>query len=159
MQKRFVRGLAVGPASQQRFPIGSLRFGSLCIPNVRHVLRRNDSRGIGGFLIKINDMTTPTENIIKIMLAVLFFLCLADLPYGFFQLVRFCALVGFGILAYAANEKKQSAEVIVYVALAILFQPLFKIALGRTIWNSLDIVIGVALLLSIFIKPKLKTDK
>ena len=115
--------------------------------------------GIGGFLIKINDMTTPTEYIIKIILAVLFFLCLADMPYGFFQLVRFCALAGFGILAYSANEKKQSTDVIVYVALAILFQPLFKIALGRTIWNILDVLVGVGLLLSIFIKPKLKTEK
>ena len=104
-------------------------------------------------------MTILTENIIKIVLSALFFLCLADMPYGFFQLVRFCALLGFGILAYSANEKKQSTEVIVYVALAILFQPLFKIALGRTIWNILDVLVGVGLLLSIFIKPKLKTDK
>ena len=123
------------------------------------MLRRNDSRGIGGFLIKINDMTTPTENMIKIILAVLFFLCLADMPYGFFQLVRFAALVGFAFLAYSANEKKQGTEVIVYVALALLFQPLFKIALGRTIWNILDVLVGLGLLLSIFIKPKLKTKK
>ena len=123
------------------------------------MLRRNDSRGIGGFLIKINDMTTPTENMIKIILAVLFFLCLADIPYGFFQLVRFCALVGFGFLSYSAAEKKQSIEVFVYVALAILFQPIFKIALGRTLWNILDVLVGVGLLISIFIKPKLKTRK
>lgn len=76
-----------------------------------------------------------------------------------FKLVRFCALVGFGILAYFANEKKQSTEVIVYVALAILFQPLFKIALGRTLWNILDVLVGVGLLVSIFNKPKLKSDK
>ena len=108
-------------------------------------------------LNKLKDMSTLTENIIKIILAVLFFLCLADMPYGFFQLVRFAALVGFALLAYSANEKKQGGEVIVYIALAILFQPLFKIALGRTIWNILDVIIGIGLLLSIFIKPKLKT--
>lgn len=99
-------------------------------------------------------MSTLTENILKIILAVLFFLCLANMPYGFFQLVRFAALVGFALLAYSANERKQGVEVIVYVALAILFQPLFKIPLGRMMWNVVDVIIGVGLLLSIFIKPK-----
>ena len=62
-------------------------------------------------LNKLKDMSTLTENIIKIILAVLFFLCLADMPYGFFQLVRFAALVGFALLAYSANEKKQNTEI------------------------------------------------
>jgi hypothetical protein len=39
------------------------------------------------------------EKTIKIILAILLFACLLDMPYGFFQLVRFVALVGFGILA------------------------------------------------------------
>jgi hypothetical protein len=39
-------------------------------------------------------------NFIKIVLALLFFLCLADMPYGFYQLVRFSGLIGFSILAY-----------------------------------------------------------
>lgn len=82
------------------------------------------------------------------------------MPYGHalwvFQLARFCALVGFKILAYFANKKKQSKEVFVYVALVILVQPLFKIGLGRPIWIILDILTAVGLLLTIFIKPKLK---
>lgn len=68
---------------------------------------------------------------LKIALAVLFFLCLLDMPYGFYQLVRFVALAGFAILAYKANEQGQKTEAIIYVCLAILFQPLIKIALGR----------------------------
>ena len=42
---------------------------------------------------------------IKIVLAVLFFLCLADMPYGFYQFVRFAGLIGFAILAYQAHKK------------------------------------------------------
>lgn len=37
---------------------------------------------------------------IKITLSILLFLCLADMPYGYYELVRFLALVGFGLLAY-----------------------------------------------------------
>lgn len=65
---------------------------------------------------------------IKIILAILFFLCLADMPYGYYQLVRFVALVGFAILAYKANERGRKTEAIINVCLGILFQPLVKIA-------------------------------
>ena len=93
------------------------------------------------------------NNAIKIVLAILLFLCLADMPYGYYQLVRFVALVGFAILAYKANEQGQKTEAIIYVCLAILFQPLIKIALGREIWNVADVIVGVGLIISIFIRP------
>ncbi|MCE9537747.1 MAG: hypothetical protein K8R85_00800 [Bacteroidetes bacterium] len=91
---------------------------------------------------------------IKIILAILFFICLAKVPYGYFQFVRFAALVGFAILAYQANEEKHKTETIIFVVLAILFQPLIKIALGREIWNIIDIMVGSGLIVSVFIKKK-----
>jgi len=90
------------------------------------------------------------HNFIKIILALLFFLCLADMPYGYYQLVRFVALVGFAILAFQANEQKNQTETVIYVALALLFQPFFKVALGRTIWNVVDVIVGIGLLISVF---------
>ena len=93
------------------------------------------------------------EKYIKIGLAILFFICLLNMPYGYYQLVRFVALVGFAILAYKANEQGQKTEAIIYVCLAILFQPLVKLALGRQIWNIVDVVVGVALLVSLFMRP------
>jgi hypothetical protein len=42
---------------------------------------------------------------IKIVLAVLFFICLFDMPYGYYQFVRFAGLIGFAILAYQANQQ------------------------------------------------------
>ncbi len=94
------------------------------------------------------------NNTIKIVLAILFFLCLADMPYGFYQFVRFAGLVGFAILAYQANEQGRQTEMIIYGGLALLFQPFFKIALGRQMWNIVDLVVGIGLLISIFMKPK-----
>lgn len=88
--------------------------------------------------------------IIKIFLSILFFLCLLDMPYGFYQFVRFIALIGFGILAYKANEQNQKTEMIVYVGLALLFQPFYKIALGREIWNIVDVIVGIGLIGSLF---------
>ena len=94
-----------------------------------------------------------TEKIIKIVLAILFFLCLADMPYGFYQFVRFAGLIGFVILAYQAHHEGRQTEMIIYGCLALLFQPLFKVALGRQIWNIVDVVVGVALLVSLFMRP------
>ncbi len=87
-----------------------------------------------------------TNKIIKIALAVLFFLCLLQMPYGYFQLVRFSALLGFSILAYLAFQKHRIVEMIVHIGLAILFQPLVKIALGREVWNIVDVIVGIGLL-------------
>lgn len=99
------------------------------------------------------------ERTIKILLAILFFLCLADMPYGFYQFVRFVGLIGFAILAYQANEQGRQTEMIIYGGLALLFQPFFKIALGREIWNIVDVIVGVGLIVSIFIKSKLSNEE
>lgn len=87
--------------------------------------------------------------IIKIGLAVLMFGCLLDMPYGYYQLVRFLALIGFGVLAYQANQQGKQTEMIIYGALAFLFQPFFKIALGRELWNVVDVIVGAGLLVSL----------
>ena len=91
-----------------------------------------------------------SETIIKIGLALLLFLCLLDMPYGFYQFVRFVALIGFGILAYNTNQQDKNTEMIIYGGLALLFQPFFKIALGREMWNIVDVIVGIGLIASLF---------
>ena len=104
--------------------------------------------------IKNLQMNLNLSRIIKIVLAILFFLCLADMPYGFYQFVRFAGLIGFAILAYEANQHGRQTEMIIYGGLALLFQPFFKIALGRQMWNIVDVVVGLGLLVSVFLRPK-----
>jgi multisubunit Na+/H+ antiporter MnhB subunit len=87
---------------------------------------------------------------IKIGLAIALFLCLLDMPYGFYQFVRFVAVIGFAILAYKANTENKNTEMIIYGGLALLFQPFFKIALGREIWNIVDVIVGIGLIASLF---------
>ena len=91
---------------------------------------------------------------IKALLAVLFLLCLADMPYGYYQFVRFAGLVGFAVLAYEAFKGREERLGIVYVGLALLFQPFVKVALGRTVWNVVDVVVATFMLLSLFIGRK-----
>ncbi len=90
------------------------------------------------------------EKTIKIILAILMFICLADVPYGYFQFVRFIALIAFGLLAAQASQIGRQNEMIISGALALLFQPIFKISLGRELWNMIDVIVGIGLLISAF---------
>lgn len=83
--------------------------------------------------------------IIKLIIAVLLLLCLADMPYGFYQLVRFGATAAFAYLSYDYFKAKREGMGVLFAALAVLFQPFFKVALGRTIWNAVDIIVAIGL--------------
>lgn len=91
---------------------------------------------------------------LKILLAALLLTCLAEMPYGYYQFVRFAGLVGFAVLAYNSFQTEEKRMAIVYVCLALLFQPFIKVALGRTIWNIVDVVVTILLLLTVFIGRK-----
>jgi hypothetical protein len=90
--------------------------------------------------------------LIKIPLAILLLLCLLDMPYGFYEFVRFVALISFGFLAYQSKENK--TELIIFTSLALLFQPFYKVSLGRQLWNIIDLVVAVGLILNLLIKRK-----
>jgi hypothetical protein len=95
---------------------------------------------------------------IKIILAILLFLCVLDFPYGYYQFVRYAAMIGFAYLALDSNKSGRSKETFIFIALAILFQPFIKIGLGRTIWNIVDLIVGIGLLLSLKSNQKQKQD-
>ena len=78
------------------------------------------------------------------------------MPYGYYEFARFISMLGFALLAYYDYQKSQKIHsgVIIYIALALLFQPFLKVALGRTIWNVVDVIVSLGLIISIFVKPK-----
>ena len=98
-------------------------------------------------------MTYKNENmfrLISIALSVLLLICLFDLPYGYYQLVRYSAMVAFAWFAWKSYENDEQQLSFLFIALAILFQPIFKIALGRTLWNIVDVLVAVGLLVNTF---------
>jgi hypothetical protein len=96
------------------------------------------------------------EILIKIALCILLLSCLIKFPYGYYQLIRFIAMAGFGILAFDQYHiNKTWFQTWLYSA--ILINPIFKIALGRGIWNVLDVFWAILLIISIFTnKSKMK---
>ena len=96
-------------------------------------------------------ITKDTIVYVKISLSILFLLCLLDWQYGFYQLVRFLGMIGFGILAFEEYEKDKN-WFIVWISSLILINPIFKISLGRDIWNLVDVIWVILLVYSIFRK-------
>jgi len=119
---------------------------------------------------------------VYIVLSVLLLLCLAPMPYGYYQLVRFIAMTVFGVIAWLHYATRHSSRLyvtevqegyikddsttihskvsmaIVFGALALLFQPFFKIALGRILWNIVDIIVA-GMLIIMWIKLRISNKK
>jgi len=90
---------------------------------------------------------------IKIVITVLLLGCLLKFQYDYFQLVRFLGMVGFAVLAFDQYKKNQ-AYFVLWLASALLINPFIKIALGRSTWNVIDVILAVILIISIFTPVK-----
>ena len=62
------------------------------------------------------------------------------------MLVRFVSMVAFGVIAYRYYSQSKMGLAVTFGALAVLFQPIVKIALGRTMLNVVDVIVAVLLL-------------
>lgn len=67
-------------------------------------------------------------------------------------------MVVFAVMAYRYHEAKANNLAVTFGALALLFQPFLKVALGRSIWNVVDVVVALGLLYLVW-KEWRKTTK
>ena len=99
-----------------------------------------------------NSLNTTQK--IQLLGAIVLILCIFPLPYGFYTIVMIVTTVISIYLSleyYKQNKKELS---IVFLIIVILFQPLIKFALGRSLWLIVDILVGGFLLALVF-KDKL----
>ncbi len=82
---------------------------------------------------------------IEVILAIILLLCLLPMPYGYYTLVRFIVTIFFAIMAYQYYEEENKPLMITFSALALLFQPFMKLALGRGVWNFIDVAVAIFL--------------
>ena len=89
-----------------------------------------------------------------LFLSFVLLLCLAPMPYGYFILVRFLTMVGFGYLAFQYFKQRKEVLTWTFVTLALLFQPFAKIGLGRTVWNIVDVIVAIGLIVLLILEWK-----
>lgn len=81
-------------------------------------------------------------------------ICLLSMPYGYYTLLRFVATIYFACLAYTYLKDNKTTIAVIAASLALLFQPFFKIYLGREIWNIVNVLIAIALIYQWYINRK-----
>ena len=91
---------------------------------------------------------------IKIILVTGLLFCLVDMPYGYYTLIRLASAIIFGIVAVTVYGEEKLSWAIGYATVAILFQPFLKIALGREIWQIVDIIAAILLIVSMIKTPR-----
>lgn len=89
--------------------------------------------------------------IIKIIIAGLLLGCLGDMPYGYFQIVRLISCALFCWLAYIEYQEKRIVTTAVSIGLALLLNPIAKVHFKRQIWNNIDLIIAIALVIWIVV--------
>lgn len=91
------------------------------------------------------------KNIAIIISAIFLFLAMIEgWPYGFFTLLR---LVVFGTSAYIswlAYKTEQQVWTWVFSFIALVFNPLIPLHLGRDLWMIIDLLVAVFLIIFIF---------
>ena len=89
--------------------------------------------------------------LLKVILIILFAGCLFNMPYGYFQIVRFLATMIF--VFFTIKEIDQNWKWL-WIASSILINPFLKIYLGRFIWNVADIIWIILLIFSLSMDSK-----
>ena len=90
---------------------------------------------------------------IQIGAVALLLLCLIPFPYGVYTLARFIMMILGVFLAYHYYSIDKKVLAILFGAIALLFQPFVKLALGRELWMIVDVVVAI-LLIVLAVKKK-----
>ena len=90
------------------------------------------------------------KNVLKLILAAILLLCLAPVPYGYFQLVRLFSTIAFGLMTFQYYKEGKEKLAYTFGTLVLLFQPFYKISLGRTVWNIIDVIVAIGLIILFF---------
>ncbi|WP_416338733.1 DUF6804 family protein [Pedobacter sp. MC2016-05] len=80
----------------------------------------------------------------KLILALLL-LCLANMPYSYFQLVRFFSLIGLWLFSISIMRKRRSERFYYLRPFSVVISAILKIELGRLMWNIVDVFLSIAL--------------
>lgn len=88
-----------------------------------------------------------------LILSAILLLCLCPMPYGYYTFVRFVSMVACGAMAYRYYTQHKIVLTTTFGSLALLFQPFIKVALGRVMWNIVDVIV-VVLLICLWVKER-----
>jgi hypothetical protein len=83
------------------------------------------------------------RNPIFLVAGIALFIALGDLPYSYYQLLRFfiCGVGAYG--AYLAYQQKRNGWTWILGIIAVLFNPFMKVYFSKEAWQIADLIGGL----------------
>lgn len=95
----------------------------------------------------------------SLIVAIMLFIAITDLPYGYFQLLRWLTCADSILVAVLAYRWNKSWASWIFIVIAILFNPIFPITFSKATWRPIDIICGIIfMLVVIFIRKPVKEE-
>ncbi len=89
------------------------------------------------------------------MLIVSLLLCLFDMPYWYYQLFRIFGTIGFVYLAYIDYKSKIKITPQLFVAFAIVINPILRISFDRDTWHIVDLIFAIIVIVTVFFEKQI----
>jgi len=74
---------------------------------------------------------------------------IAEWPYGYYTFLRWITCISSILVAFQAFEKNIDWAKVVFIIIAILFNPLAPIYLSRNIWIPIDVITAIIFIFAI----------
>lgn len=88
--------------------------------------------------------------------AVMSLIALADLPYGYYQLLRIVVSACAGWIAYSCYREHKPYGVAVFVTIAVIFNPFVKIHMEREIHAISNVITALFLIIALLVQSRIK---
>jgi hypothetical protein len=89
--------------------------------------------------------------IVRIMSALILFIAIADLPYSYYRFVRIFTFAVCSYSFYKAYSIKNKIFSWIFGIIAFLFNPIYPLYLGKELWQIIDLLSGIIILVSIIL--------
>lgn len=84
-------------------------------------------------------MQKMTNKLFWYIPAILLFIAVFPLPYGYYMLLRVIIFIS----ALYLMSKNKNEWLYIFLGIALLFNPVFPIYLSKALWMPVDIIVGV----------------
>jgi len=88
---------------------------------------------------------------VRLIVIAMLLLGILDFPYAYYTLLRIVVTVVSAFAAYNAVENDQQPWMIIFGAVAILFNPIIPIYLNKEIWVVIDVIVAGLFGVSVFV--------
>ena len=87
--------------------------------------------------------------VVKVILGIMLLAALGHLPYGYYIILRWGVTIGASISTFDAFSKDRGGWGWIFIAMAILYNPIIPVYLTKAIWTPINIVTAVLIFVSI----------